>query len=73
MATWKNTTDETFVFPSLGLIVAPGDTFDTDEPVTTEGFEQVSGKKASAPVETPAPVVPADAPADAPATAEEGK
>jgi hypothetical protein len=74
VATYKNETEETFVFPSLGLTVAPGDTFDTDADITTAGVN-VSGKpskKADAPVVAPAPVD-APAPDSTPTTSEVSK
>jgi hypothetical protein len=78
MAIYTNNSDETFVFPSVGVIVGPGESFETDETVTTEGVEISTDKKAKIvkpeiPVETvvddttPADPAPAD-PADAPVT-----
>ena len=68
MATFKNESAETFVFPSLGLTVEPGESFDADVEITTAGITSGVKKKVdsapadSAPaepaaaVETPAPV-----------------
>jgi hypothetical protein len=69
VATFKNESAETFVFPSLGLAVEPGDSFDADVEITTSGITSVAGKKKADPaptdsapaepavaVETPAPV-----------------
>jgi hypothetical protein len=59
VATFKNESAETFVFPSLGLVVEPGDSFDADVEITTSGITSVAGKKKadlaptdSAPAET---------------------
>ena len=76
MATYKNSSEETFVFPSLGITVEPGESFDSDAEITTAGIEiGASSKKAkaadpapavdSAPITDPAPADPAGAPATA--------
>ena len=65
MPTFKNESAETFTFPSLGIIVEPGDTFDADVDVTTGGIVVASGKKKAdvAPVDS-VPAAPAEAPVD---------
>ena len=72
MATFKNESDQTFVFPTLGIIVEPGDVFDADSDITTAGIVAASGgkKKADVPVVDPAPVAVTVAPET---PAEEGK
>jgi hypothetical protein len=59
LATYKNESAETFVFPSLGLVVEPGDSFDADADITTAGITAAVGGKKKAD-----PVAPVDAPAD---------
>lgn len=71
MATYKNESDQTFVFPSLGLVVEPGDSFDADADITTAGVvASVGGKKKADPI--PAPAAPAVAD-ETPAPVEEVK
>ena len=53
MATYKNDSAETFVFPSLGVVVEPGDTFESDAVITTGGIVASAGGKKKA---DPAPV-----------------
>lgn len=69
MATFKNESEQTLVFPSLSVVAEPGDTFDTDADITTAGVVAVTGKKKA----DPAPVADAPAPAEAPAPVEEVK
>lgn len=45
MPKYTNNTAETFVFPSLGVTVEPGGSFDTDAQITTSGVEVSGGKK----------------------------
>ena len=66
MPIYTNNSDETFVFPSVGVIVAPGESFETEETVTTDGVQVSTDKKAKVvkpetPVET---VIDDSAPAD---------
>ena len=72
MATFKNESAETFVFPSLGLVVEPGDSFDADVEITTSGVVAVSGGKKKA---DPAPTdsAPAETAVAVETPAEEGK
>lgn len=73
MATYINNSAETFVFPSLGLVVEPGDSFESDAEITTGGIELADAKKAKEkPIAEPAPADPAVAP-ETPATLEESK
>jgi hypothetical protein len=69
LATYKNESAETFEFPTLGLVVEPGETFDADGDITTAGIVAGASKKKAD------PVAPVDAPADpapaAPAVADE--
>jgi hypothetical protein len=75
LATYKNESAETFIFPSLGLTVEPGDTFDADAEITTAGITATAGGKKKADA-APAPADPAPATVDAaetPAPVEEVK
>jgi hypothetical protein len=61
MAIYTNNSDETFIFPSVGVIVAPGESFETNEVVTTDGVAITTDKKTKiVKPETPIEDVPAD-------------
>jgi hypothetical protein len=45
MTIYTNNSEQTFVFPSVGVIVGPGDSFETDETVTTDGVQVSTDKK----------------------------
>jgi hypothetical protein len=60
MATYQYTGDQEVVFPSLGVTVKPGDTFDAEDGIVAANLTLASKK--STPV-TPAPSTPS-APSD---------
>jgi hypothetical protein len=45
MAQYTNNTEQSFVFPSLSLLVEPGDTFESDDAINIPGIDSTPAPK----------------------------